>query len=141
MSDREASLRFPIRTMIHAGLIWLASAGLMILLFSFLFVRTSASETTFAYFSSALTFLSACAAGSYLGSIPKGRLLLNTLLFIAVLIPALLLIGFFVDNDRIDGSAVLSMVSFTIAGSLFGAVFLTGHKKRSSRRSFKGGKR
>ena len=59
----------------------------------------------------------------------------TALLSAAVLVTALLTVGFLIAGEKLDPSAVLSLVSFSFAGCLFGAVVLC-HPAKKHRKSY-----
>ena len=137
MAERDAQARFRPQFFLKSFLIWMASAGVLLLLFGLLLSRTAATERTLAYFSAALAFLAACTAGAYASG--KGRKLpfVCGLVNALVILGILLLLGFLISRKDLAKDSVLSLVSFTLAGSLFGSVCLGGRSgRRRNRRSF-----
>ena len=101
---------------------WLLAALLLLTLGSFAVSRFAVSTGTIGVVSSAISFLAGAAAGA---KTPKGRAgsFLSGLLF-ALLLSALLIgLGACVGTEGMDRDAVLSAVSFTVSGVLFGALF------------------
>ena len=133
MSERESTRQLNLRYVGKIWLAWLAAAALLLLLSSFILSRTATSERTLACFSSAISFLAACAAGARVGKACKETPFLGGLLCAVFLIVPLLLCGFLVDHGRMNADSVLSLASLSLAGALVGSVFLSGAymKKRA----------
>ena len=133
MSEWENIGKLRMRFLGRAWLAWLLTACILLLFFSFLVSRTSASEQTLAYLSSALCFLAACAAGRQAAREQKSGVLICGVLCAASLVAVLLLCGFLIDRDSMSSDSVLSLVTLSFAGALFGSVFLSGRTRQRPR--------
>lgn len=139
MSEWESIGKLRLHFLGRAWLAWLLTVCILLLVFSFLVSRTSASEQTLAYLSSALCFLAACAAGRQAARGLKCGTLLCGALCAASLVAVLLLCGFLIDRDKMSSDSVLSLVTLSFAGALFGSVFLSGRiRQRPRRKAFSG---
>ncbi len=123
------------RTILSALAAWAVSALVLVCIASLILSKVSLGEGAMGYVSSALSFLSAVCAGAALGRSRSAALIYPALLTAAVLVTALLTIGFMVEGADLQASGVLSVVSFSFAGCLAGAVLFGGrkpvkHKKR-----------
>ena len=137
MSERENPVNLHPQIVFKTFLVWLVSAGLLMLLFGFLLSRTAATERTLAYFSAALVFLSACTAGIYAARQNKIPPFVCGLVSALEILVVLLLLGFLISRKDMEKDSILSLVSFTLAGSLFGSVCLSGQTgRRRSKRTF-----
>jgi len=126
-------------------LIWVVSAALLLLGGSFLVSRFAVSSRVLAWVESAVCFFAAAAAGRTAAGESRGLLPgLLVGLSLSLLLPG---IGFLIDAERLSRDAVLSTVSFSLAGALCGAVLFPGGREKGTgtsraRRSFsKRGKR
>jgi len=125
------------RTILSALAAWALSALVLLCLSALLLGRVNVGEGAMGYLSSALSFLTAVCAGIAVG---KGRtvgVVYMALLTAAVLVTALLTVGFMVEGAAIEASGVLSVVSFSFAGCLFGAVLFSGKKRKKSRQRYR----
>ena len=103
---------------------WIATAMVLLPIGAFILSRVDATERILAYFSSALNFAAASAAGAAaVRKNGRGRLLCAALVstFIVIL---LLFLGFVISSSGLSPDGVLSVVMFTYSGGLFGAVFV-----------------
>ncbi len=133
MSEKENGDNLRFRVWGRVWLAWLVTALALLSLFSLFISRTATSEQTMAYISSAISFFAACAAGRRAVNGKRNPLLCGLACSFLLLLP-LLLCGFLVDHDRLSSDAVMSVVSLSTAGALFGSVFLgNGTQKRPGR--------
>ena len=93
-------------------------------------------ERGLAYLSSAVSFLAAFAVGMLALRRTHAPGLPAALLTATVLVIALLTVGFLVQGDEMNPSAVLSIVSFTYAGVLSGMLFRSPKKAAGRKHSF-----
>lgn len=98
-----------------------------------LYASDGAKLSTMGYASSCISFLSAVAAGCAAG-LKQGRKRLLVGLITGIILTALFLLAGFLAAGKLDGSAVLSMTSFTLSGCLIGALIPLRERKRRSRR-------
>ena len=119
--------------MLRAMVIWFCSALILLTAASFLLARTETGSAALGYISSGISFLCAAAAGFSLVD-GKGNAGLGQSLVLALALLLLLLtIGFLVGDKHLEASGVLSVVTFTVSGVLFGAVIL-GKCRRGQRK-------
>ncbi|MBQ7473640.1 MAG: hypothetical protein IJS79_04760 [Oscillospiraceae bacterium] len=129
MSEREKK-RIDFYVLIRALIAWAVCAFALLACASVLYAAEGTNLSTMGYASSIISFLAAAAFGAAAGR-GKGKGAFAIGLGAGILLTgALLLIGF-MAGGRLNGSAVLSTSSFTVAGSLLGAVlFAKGRRKR-----------
>lgn len=120
------------RTILSALAAWAISALVLLCIASLVLSKISLGEG-----SSALSFLSAVFAGAALGRAKSGGIIYPALLTAAVLVTALLTIGFIVEGADLQSSGVLSVVSFTFSGCLLGAVLSGGKKSKSHKKRYR----
>ena len=99
-----------------------------------LYASNAAPLSTLGYACSVISFFSAVGAGAAATFERKERRLLIALVTGAALSAVLLLTGFLIKGKP-EGSAVLSVVSFTVSGCLVGAILGVRKKKRTRFRS------
>lgn len=125
------------RTILSALASWAVSALVLLCIACFILTKISLGEAAMGYVSSALSFLSAVCAGAALGRARSGGVIYPALLTAAVLVTALLTIGFIVEGSDLQASGVLSVVSFTFTGCLFGSVLFSGKKSKSNKKRYR----
>ncbi len=101
---------------------WLLSALLLLPAAALTLNALGATERALSMTSSLISFLSAAFAGAAAARKRRSGSVYTALLSAAVLVTALLTVGFLIAGESIDPSAVLSLVSFSFAGCLVGAV-------------------
>lgn len=134
MMDKENAGYLSLRFCTRVWFAWLLTAMVLLALFSLFISQTATSEQTMAYISSAISFFSACGAGRYAAKKKKGSSLLRGLVCAVMIVFPLMLCGLLIDREKLSSDAVLSVVSLSVAGSLFGSVFLGFQRKERSRR-------
>lgn len=125
------------RIILSALAAWAVSAILLLCIASFVLSKLSVGEGAMGYVSSAISFLTAVCAGLSVGRRRSGGVVYPALITGAVLVTALLTIGFIVEGADIEASGVLSVVSFSFAGCLFGAVLFGGKKQKNYRAHYR----
>lgn len=106
----------------RAAAAWTVSAIVLLVIASAVINASDCGEYIMGYACSALSFLSAFAAGAAAaGTGKKGTVYVGALTG-AIITTVLLTVGFIVKGAETEASAVLSVVSFTFAGSIAGAV-------------------
>lgn len=125
------------RTILSALAAWAISALILLCIASLILSKISLGEGAMGYVSSALSFLSAVFAGAAQGRAKSGGIIYPALLTAAVLVTALLTIGFIVEGADLQSSGVLSVVSFTFSGCLLGAVLSGGKKSKSHKKRYR----
>ena len=109
---------------------WVLAALGALALASFILWSTELGGGCIGYISSALSFLAALFAGAAAGRVRKAGALYTAALAAAAIVTVLLTVGFMIKGASIEASAVISVVSFTFAGCLSGAL-LFGDKKQA----------
>ena len=107
---------------------WTVCTAALLLSGGVLYASDIASLSSLGYASSVISFLSAVGAGAAAASSQSGGRILKGILSAIALSVLLLLTGFLIKG-RLDGSAVLSVISFTLAGCLLGATLPIRRKK------------
>ena len=119
----------------RAAAAWTSSAIVLLIITSDVINASDCGEYIIGYVCSALSFLSAFSAGAAsAGKSRKGTVYVGALTG-AVITTVLLTVGFIVKGTETEASAVLSVVSFTFAGSIAGAV-LFGRGNASKRKRY-----
>jgi len=119
----------------RAAAAWAMSAIVLLIIASAIINASNCGEYIMGYACSALSFLSAFSAGAAaVGKDRKGTLYAGALTG-AVITTVLLTVGFIVKGSETEASAVLSVVSFTFAGSIAGAVIF-GRGSASKRKRY-----
>lgn len=125
------------KTILSALAAWALSALVLLCIASLILSKLSLGERAIGYVSSALSFFTAAFAGMELGREKAGAVIYPAMLTAAVLVTALLTIGFIVEGSDLQSSGVLSVVSFTFTGCLFGAVLAGGKKSKSHKKRYR----
>lgn len=128
--------RFDFRFLLRAVLAWLLCAALLLLCAAVFYAADGASLSTMGYAGSAISFLAALAAGAGAAGKEKDRRFFAALLSALLLCAVLLLTGYLIAG-RLDRSAVLSVVSFTLSGGFAGALFPGDRRRRRGREKAK----
>ena len=129
------SSAFDGRAAARAAAAWAMSATVLLIIASAIINASNCGEYIMGYVCSALSFLSAFSAGAAaVGKGRKGTLYAGALTG-AVITTVLLTVGFIVKGSETEASAVLSVVSFTFAGSIAGAVIF-GRGSASKRKRY-----
>ncbi len=112
---------------------WFIAALVLLAAASAIVNRAELGSGSMGYVSSAISFLSAFAAGARAGRMRKAGTLYTAAVSAAVITTLLLTVGFIIDGSDLEASGVLSVVSFTFAGCMAGCVFLGGGSKKKRR--------
>ena len=128
MPEKRLNGSFLKNTLRGVG-VWFAVLLILTVITSLFVGRTGINEKLLIYISSALTFISSAAAGNTLRR-RKEKMLCCLILSLFLIILALTL-GFLLDSSRLESGGILSVVSFTLCGTLCGYVFEIPKKKRS----------
>ena len=129
LSDNKEKI-FQPSLLLRAITFWVIVAAALLLCASTLLSTGAVELASTGYISSAVSFISAVAAGYASADSEKGTRLLSGLLYGLIISGLLLLIGFIIRGS-LNRDAVLSCLCFTISGCLFGA-FIHKRKKRRS---------
>lgn len=124
------------RFLLSAGCAWLIGAALLLTVGTFAANAAGMGERGLGYLSSGISFLAAVAAGSAAVRKNPAARLLTALIAATALVIALLTIGLLAEGEEMNASAVLSIVSFTYAGVLLGAVMAPGKKRYGKKNHF-----
>ena len=125
------------RYLIRAGLAWGVSAPVLLLAGTFIANAAGLGERGLGIMSSAVSFLAALTAGfCSTRRCPAPRLVVSLFTATALVI-VLLTVGFLIKGEEMNASAVLSIVSFTYAGVLSGALLQPGKRSGIKYRSTK----
>ncbi|MBR0207646.1 MAG: TIGR04086 family membrane protein [Oscillospiraceae bacterium] len=114
----------------HALAAWTVCAAALLLSGTVLYASDAAALSSLGYASSIISFLAAVGAGAAAASAQKERRFLKGILSGVFLTALLLLLGFLI-RGRLDGNAVLSVLSFTLTGCALGAMLPVRKSKRS----------
>ena len=123
--------RVNLRVIAHACFCSLACALILLLMASIAYSAGALPLTTLGYASSAISFISAAALGFAVACRQKEKRLLYALICDAVMLLLCLAAGFLVGG-KLNKSALLSVVCFTIAGTLTGCM-IPVHRKKAKR--------
>ncbi len=125
---------FDPRFLLSAAFTWLISALVLLLVSSIILNEAGCStEKSLGYTSSVISFASALMAGIAAGKKRKVGAAYTALVTAAAMVTALLTIGFLINGTAIEASAVMSVISFSFAGCLVGAVLFTGSTSNKKR--------
>jgi len=114
--------------LLSGTLTWLVTALILCLSAAAVLSGIKLDMRTIGYTSSALSFVSAAAAGIAAMRRRKSKALLTGLITGSVLSALLLIIGFMIGGTQLDG--LISTVAFTISGAMVGSVFCPAGRKR-----------
>lgn len=119
--------------LLSAAAAWIASAIVLLILAALTANAIGLGEQGIGYLSSALSFITAAAAGYFAAHRHGSAGFVTALTTATALVISLLTVGFLVKGEEMSPSAILSIVSFTYAGVLLG-VFIHPKKKNSGRK-------
>lgn len=119
----------------NAAKAWTLTAVPLLLICAFIVSTYSVGSDKLAYISSAISFISAAFAGKSAAANRKGGTFASGLTTACFVVVLLLSMGFAIDSKAISVSGIISVVSFTFSGCLFGSVVLSelfkaGRKRR-----------
>ncbi len=127
--------------LIDALLTWLIVGVFLCLSLSFIVTRTTLDSSFIAYLSSSVSFLSASFAGLRSAAESKYNKLYSTLITAVFTIISVLTVAYIVSNGQISASGLISVISFTFSGFLFGGLVLHticyGNRKKAYKRNRK----
>jgi len=122
--------------LVKAAKAWCLTALPLLFLSAFIVSVYSVGSDKLAYISSAISFIAAAFAGRCSAAKRKGGTLVSGLVSSCFIVVLLLSIGFAVDSQCISVSGVISVVSFTFSGCLFGSVILSELLKIKTKKRF-----
>ena len=128
--SESKSKSFDLRFLPRAISAWIVCAVILLFCAGALFASGAASLSALGYCSSAISFFAAAGAGAAAVSECRDKRAILALLSALSLIILLLLVGFLV-RGRLEGDAVSSVVCFTSAGCLVGAMLRAPKKRRT----------
>ena len=123
------------RLLLRALGAWAAASLVLLPLAALLLSRLRIGSAAIGYWSSGLSFLAAFYAGLTAGDKRKDGSLSTCVATGFLLIILLLTVGYLVKGS-LDPSGILSVVSFTFAGVLFGGLTAGGKRKGRRRNAF-----
>lgn len=130
MPKTNSLQKMDMRFLLYGGIAWGISAVVLLPLASFICLKAGVSEGSMGYISSALSFVIAAIAGAAAARKSGGGIFAGALTAVVIII-LLLTAGFIIKGAELSSGGVLSVVSFTLAGCVFGAFFLSGRKDKS----------
>ena len=107
-----------------ALMVWLMSALVLLGLSALLANLLRFGEREIAYVSSGLSFLTAASAGFYAARRKRKGVFAAAVLTATALVILLLTVGFLIRGEQLSPASILSLVSFTYAGCIFGSCVL-----------------
>ena len=110
------------RYLLRAGLAWIVSAALFVLVGTLAANSLGLGEQGLGIMSSAVSFLAAFSAGFIATRSCTASRLFISLTTATALIIFLLTVGFLIKGEEMNTSAILSIVSFTYVGVLSGSI-------------------
>ena len=116
--------------LLSAFAVWLICAFSLLVISSVLLNELGCSEQTLGYASSAISFISALAAGIVASRKRKSGKMYTALLTASVLVTAFLTLGFLIQGSEIQPSAIMSIISFTFSGCLVGGIIPSSFKTK-----------
>ena len=135
MPKSKALQKTDMRFLLYGALAWGISAVVLLPIMSVICLKAGISEGAIGYVSSALSFVTAVAAGAVAARKSGGGILAGALTAVIIII-MLLTVGFIVKGAELSSGGVLSVVSFTLTGCVFGAFFLSGKKEGAKKTRF-----
>jgi putative membrane protein (TIGR04086 family) len=128
--DKNTARTAQAKFLLSAVFTWAVSAAALLLAASFAVSRLMVGEAGIGYISSTITFISGAIAGAAaMRKRQKAALYTGLISGTAIIILALTL-AFIIDSGGIEAGSVLSLVTFTLAGSLTGSVFCPAGKRK-----------
>ena len=134
LSLGNISEKWDMRFLLNAIAAWALSAILVLLVASCIVSKAGVGMGAIGYISSTASFLTALFAGAAAARSRGSGVIYAGLVTAAAVTTLLLTVGFLIEGSKLDGSGVLSVVTFTFSGSLAGSVFLGGKSKRKKTR-------
>lgn len=130
MPKTNSLQKMDMRFLLYGGIAWGISAVVLLPLASFICLKAGVGEGSMGYISSALSFVIAAIAGAAAARKSGAGIFAGALTAVVIII-LLLTAGFIIKGAELSSGGVLSVVSFTLAGCVFGAFFLSGGKDKS----------
>lgn len=136
MSEKNPQDYRDLRFLAPAFLGWCICALIGTAAASVIVCRAKLPEASIGYISSLLSFLSAACAGVAAAGKRKAPLIYTEALTAGAIIIALLTVGFAAAGESIRPDGVLSLVSFTAAGTFSGGLVRSALPENKHRRRF-----
>lgn len=128
MFSREIIEKHGPGVLLSPVLAWFTTALVLLLIASALVCYAGLGEAALGYLSSFISFAAAASAGSRFTRTTGKPAVRSSLVLATVLTVLLLTVGYLIRGEDLDSSGVLSVVTFTYAGSLLGAVLFAGRE-------------
>ena len=128
---------FGAPVLLRAAAAWMLCALVLLLPTAAVLTLRSSSAQSLSYASASISFLAAFAAGAAAGRGRRSGAFSCALVTAAVLIAALLTLGFLIRGKAPEPAGVLSVASFTLAGCVAGALLFSAAGKTRDRVSVK----
>lgn len=119
--------------LLSAAAAWLMCAIAALAAASLIANAAAMGEQGLGWLSSAISFLCAAFAGAAAARKKRSKNLATALLTSTALVILLLTVGFLIKGQEMSPSSILSLVSFTYAGVLFG-LYILWHPGRENRK-------
>lgn len=132
MPKTNSLQKIDMRFLLYGAAAWGLSAAALLPAVSLICLKTGVGERSMGYISSALSFVIAAVAGAVAARKSGGGILVGALTAVVIII-LLLTVGFIIKGAELSSGGVLSVTSFTMAGCVFGAVFLSGRKGKGKK--------
>lgn len=124
-----------IRFLPDAILMWFLSSIVLLPLATAAAEISKCGEIGLAYISSALSFLTALAAGAKAMKTRKKNAVVTAFISSLLIIIIALTLGFVIAGERLQADGILSLVTFTFSGALVGSVFFSAGSVKQKRSS------
>ena len=128
--------RLELLFLLKAAGVWLMAAMLLLLAGAGIISAMNLSASSVAYFSAGVSFLSAFVAAYSACAGKDGRWHCGLLIGLVLTI-LLLMLGFIVEGRELSADGVLSVVSFTITGTLPRGIFAPASRRNRGKRVFR----
>lgn len=129
-----------LRALLRAVLLWLITALCLLSMSALVLSKAEAGSASLGYVSSAISFISAATAGFSISRGAGDKQFLQGLIAAVVFVTLLLTIGFLVRGKNMDPSGILSVVTFTVTGVLFGSVITRNGRRTRGKKSQRSGR-
>lgn len=137
MSEHSKSINEEIKCTIIAILCWLSAAPLLTALAALVLSAGGISYAELGYGSSVLSLILAFISGMAAAKIRKEKRLIMGMICGATLSLALISIGYAEAGKDISASGIVSVVSFTMAGAVCGAILVPQNKNSLKKKKYK----
>ena len=128
--DKNSAEVIDIRFLLSGLLVWFVSALILMPAAALAAELAMCSERGLTYISSGLSFAAGLAAGAKAIRVRKKNAVFTALITGVCIIIIALTLGFIVASEKLQPDGILSVVSFSLAGCLVGAVFFQKRKQQ-----------